>query len=593
MIIHALNDYYERMEKTHPGELAEFGFERKAIPVIFELTEKGELHQIYIDKDKNAATKYVLPKAVKRSVNIEANLLWDNAEYTLGLIRPGGKKENVKKRHRAFIEKIEQLDANDDCLGDIDKNALEAINFFLKQKNLKEIKQRNDFDEKYFETNPNISFKLVIDTGLICERPQFRQYLENSFTDSETKRLCLVTGSNAPIARLHPSIKGVFGAKTTGANIVSFDKEAFQSFNKKQGQNAPVSDSAVFKYTEALNYLLRRGSTQQVRIGDSSAVFWSEEGDEKFENAFLNLMAKPEKSIRKDDPNKNVAKVKSALEAFYKGCRISAEEDQRFYVLGLAPNVARIAVRFWKVTTIKELSTNILQHFKDIEICHYPNDVSEIPLFKLLSHVCLEYKTDNLPPNLAGELARSILDNSPYPYTLLTAAVRRNRAEQGISHPRAAIIKACLNRQIRHNQLNQQELCMALDIENTDIPYLMGRWFATLEKIQQDSHRGINATIKDRYYGAISSSPVSVFSILDRLKNHHLAKLENTGLRVTHEKRLDEIIGKLPAQLPKHFSLQEQGCFAIGYHHQRHDFFKPKQELTEQVSQSSSPDSGD
>ena len=598
MILQALNEYYKRMQTTHPGELAEFGFERKAIPVIIELTETGDVHQINIDADKNTNTAYILPKAVKRASNVAANLLWDNAEYALGLMREGGKPERVVKQHQAFIDRMAQLNN-----GDI---GLQAVMQFLRSLDLQVLQQRADFDEEFFQRNPNVSFKLASDVQLICERGNVRDAIRSArlFNVDDAAGICLITGQKATPERLHPSIKGVWGAQTAGANIVSVNNEisksgsnqgqtpAFSSYKKQQAYNSPISIHAAFNYSESLNYLLRKGSPQRIQIGDASTVFWSEEGYAEIENAFLRIMTIPKKTGKKDDPNKNARKVKSALEAFYRGSRLTEEDNQRFYVLGLAPNASRVAIRFWKVSTIKDISANIRQHYEDIHIVHSPQEVPEIPLPRLLSHLCLEYKLSNLPPNLSGEVARSILDNSPYPYTLLAAAVRRNKAEQKVSFPRAAIIKACLNRQIRQSQLSLKELTMALDLTNTDTPYLLGRWFATLEKIQEDSHPGINATIKDRYYGAISSNPVNVFSILDRLKNHHLGKLK-IGHRINKERLLGQIIDQLPAKLPNRFSLQEQGCFAVGYYHQRQDFYKPKENNAEQSLQSSNSESGE
>ena len=598
MILQALNEYYKRMQTTHPGELAEFGFERKAIPVIFELTKTGDIHQINIDTDKNTNTTYVLPKSVNRSVNIAANLLWDNAEYVLGLVREGGKPERVLKQHQAFIDRMAQLNN-----GDI---GLQAVMQFLGSLDLQVLQQRADFDEEFFQRNPNVSFKLASDVQLICERGNVRDAIRSArlFNVDDAAGICLITGQKATPERLHPSIKGVWYAQTSGANIVSVNNEisksgsnqgqtpAFSSYKKQQAYNSPISSHAAFSYTESLNYLLRKGSPQRIQVGDASTVFWSEEGHAEIENAFLQVMAMPEKARKKDDPNKNARKVKSALGAFYRGSRIAEEDNQSFYVLGLSPNVSRIAIRFWKVVTIKELAKNICQHFQDINICHPPKEYPAIPLPRLLSHLCLEHKLSKLPSNLSGEVVRSILDNSPYPYTLLAAAVRRNKAEQKVSFPRAAIIKACLNRQIRQSQLSLKELTMALDLTNTDTPYLLGRWFATLEKIQEDSHPGINATIKDRYYGAISSNPVNVFSILDRLKNHHLGKLK-IGHRINKERLLGQIIDQLPAKLPNRFSLQEQGCFAVGYYHQRQDFYKPKENNAEQSLQSSNSESGE
>ena len=572
MILQALNQYYQRMQKAHPGELAEFGFERKAIPVIIELTEAGDVHQICIDSDKNSNTEYLLPKAVKKSSGIKANLLWDNAEYTLGLVREGGRPDRVAEQHRAFTERVEALGGNDE--------GLQALKQFLHSFDLDTFQQRADFSEDAFKKNPNISFRLKGDTHLICERAAVREAVRSVQTSNDTDlAICLISGEKSAPERLHPAIKGVWGAQSSGANIVSFNLDAFTSFNKKQGANSPIGSRAAFNYTESLNHLLRKGSPQRIQLGDASTVFWSEQGDteigEKTESAFLQVMSIQEKADKKDDPNENARKVKSALEAFYRGSRIPEQDNQRFYVLGLAPNASRIAVRFWKVSTIKDISKNILQHYEDICIDHPKGEMPEIPLPRLLSHLCLEYKLKNLPPNLSGEVARSILDNRPYPYTLLAAAVRRNKAEQKVSFPRAALIKACLNRQIRQSQLSLTELAMALDLNNTDTSYVLGRWFAALEKIQEESHPGINATIKDRYYGAISSNPVNVFSILDRLKNHHLAKLEK-GQRINKERLLGEIVGKLPARLPNRLSLSEQGSFAVGYYHQRQDFFTSK-----------------
>ena len=567
MILQALNSYYQRMDAHQPGALAPYGLERKSLPVIIELDHQGGVHQINISKDKQAPKLYVLPKAVKRASGIAANLLWDNAEYVLGLTRPGGKAARVAEQHQAFVERLRQLRCND--------VGVQALLSFMESLDLSSLQQRSDFDAEFFATNPNISFQLAGDTCLICERPAVREAALASISAPSANDLegfCLVSGESASIERLHPSIKGVWGAQSSGANIVSFNLAAFSSFAKSQGANSTVSKRAGFQYTEALNYLLRKGSRQRLQIGDASTVFWAEEAHEEIEDAFQTLMGSTEKDETTDDPNQGTSAVKAALQAFYKGSRIDPSDDKAFYILGLAPNASRIAIRFWQVSNVRAISRNVCQHYKDISMAHPPNDQAEIALPRLLSNLCLGYKLSNLPPNLAGEVARSIFTNSPYPISLLAAAVRRNKAERHVSFPRAAIIKACLNR----NSLTTQEITMALDLDNTDTAYLLGRWFATLEKIQEESHPGINATIKDRYYGAISSSPVSVFGALDKLKNHHLSKLENTGAKVNKERLLGEIIAKLPANLPNQLALHEQATFAIGYYHQRQDFFTPK-----------------
>ena len=567
MILQALNSYYQRMDAHQPGALAPYGLERKSLPVIIELDHQGGVHQINISKDKQTPKLYVLPKAVKRASGIAANLLWDNAEYVLGLTRPGGKAARVAEQHQAFVERLRQLRCDD--------VGVQALLSFMASLDLSSLQQRSDFDAEFFATNPNMSFQLADDTCLICERPAVREAALASISSPSADDLegfCLVSGESASIERLHPSIKGVWGAQSSGANIVSFNLTAFSSFAKSQGANSPVGKRAGFQYTEALNYLLRKGSRQRLQIGDASTVFWAEEAHEEIEDAFQTLMGSTEKDETSDDPNQGTSAVKAALQAFYKGSRIEPSDDKAFYILGLAPNASRIAIRFWQVSNVRAISRNICQHYKDISIVHPANTTAEIALPRLLSNLCLGYKLSNLPPNLAGEVARSIFTGAPYPISLLAAAVRRNKAERKVSFPRAAIIKACLNR----NSLTTQEITMALDLDNTDTAYLLGRWFATLEKIQEESHPGINATIKDRYYGAISSSPVSVFGALDKLKNHHLSKLENTGAKVNKERLLGEIIAKLPANLPNQLALHEQATFAIGYYHQRQDFFTPK-----------------
>ena len=467
-----------------------------------------------------------------------------------------------------------------------DDVGLQALLLFMESLDLPSLQQRSEFDAEFFATNPNMSFQLADDTCLICERTAVRKAaldLKRKEDSESSTGLCLVVGETTKIERLHypikgvlqPDSRGVLRSNSKGANIVSFNLDAFSSFGKSQGANSPVSKRAGFQYTEALNYLLRKGSRQRLQIGDASTVFWAEEAHEEIENAFQTLMGSTEKDETTDDPNQGTSAVKAALQAFYKGRKIKISDDKRFYILGLAPNKSRIAIRFWQVSSVREISRNICQHYEDISIVHPPNTQAEIALPRLLSHLCLEYKLSNLAPNLAGEVARSIFTNSPYPISLLAAAVRRNKAERKVSFPRAAIIKACLMR-IQRNSSTTQEITMALDLNNADPAYLLGRWFATLEKIQEESHPGINATIKDRYYGAISSSPVSVFGSLDKLKNHHLSKLESTGAKINKERLLGEIIAKLPACLPNQLALREQATFAIGYYHQRQDFFTPK-----------------
>jgi len=356
--------------------------------------------------------------------------------------------------------------------------------------------------------------------------------------------------------------------------LVGFQKNSgFDSYGKEQGYNAPVGKSAEFAYTTALNTLLK--SSPRMLVGDAVSVCWSEKSSD-LENQIADFFSEPPK----DDPDRGVRAVESLFKSIKSGAFLADEnEKNRFYVLGLSPNAARIAVRFWIVGTVAGMAVKIKQHFDDLRIMHGPRDKDVFSLFRLLVSTAAQGKADNITPNLAGDTIRSILEGLPYPKTLLSAAVRRNRAEQEVTYYRAALIKACINRSTRFKNTSiKEELKMSLDENNTNIGYRLGRLFATLEKIQQEANPGINTTIRDRFYGAASGTPVAVFGNLMRLKNHHLAKLESAGRRIFFEKRLGQIIDGVEAKIafPTHLNLEDQGRFAIGYYHQMQDFFIKK-----------------
>ncbi len=499
---------------------------------------------------------------MKKTSGVAANLLWDNAAYVLGVARKG-KPERVEEQRQAFIDKIESLPtpARTDA-------GVQAVLNFLQRANAESLSQWTEWKE-IVETVPTLTFRLQGDIDLVCQRPATVEAVGLERDTTSADGVCLVTGETGEIARLHTAIKGVWGAKTSGANIVSFNLDAFNSYGKKQGANAPVSKHATFSYTTALNYLLRKDSPQRLQVGDASVVFWADRQTE-WETRIVDIFGEP----TKDDPDRNVRAVKSLYTAIDHGLLENDTGQTRFFALGLAPNAARIAIRFWQHGTVAEMAGRIKQHFDDLAIERSPGDPPYLSLFRLLVSVATQGKADNIPPNLGGELMRSILAGLPYPQTLLAAAVRRIRAECKVTYARAALIKAYSNRATRYSTPNiKEELRMSLDEANTNVGYRLGRLFAVLEKIQEEANPGINATIRDRFYGAASSTPVTVFSTLLKLKNHHLSKLDNRGRAVNLEKRVGEIMEGLsdfPAQLP----ITDQGRFAIGYYHQRQNFFK-------------------
>ncbi len=575
MILQALYEYYQRKADDPESGLSPFGFEWKEIPFVIELDPEGRLIQIE-DTRKSGGTKkkaraYLVPQGAKKTSGIAANLLWDNVEYVLGIprrVKAGQKKPDpgrVRQQNQAFLERIRSLPepAQSDA-------GVQAVLAFLADIPCKQLLRLPIWKE--LRQNPIVTFRLAGESDLVCQRPVVKRIiaeLAETAADSGTEGICLITGQKRNISRLHPAIKGVWGAQTSGANIISFNLDAFRSWGKEQGDNAPVGERPTFAYTTALNHLLRKGSRQRLQVGDSSTVFWAEK-ESDFERLVPDIFGDPPK----DDPDRNTEKIRALLHSIHAGRWTDDESQTRFYVLGLAPNASRIAVRFWQVTTVGELARCIVRHFKDIDIERGQKDPEFLPLSWMLRAIAVQGKKENIPPRLAGEFLRAILEGKPYPRTLLNAAVQRCRAEGKVTRSRAALIKGCINRATRYsNPENEEELTVSLDPKNTNIGYRLGRLFAVLEKIQKEASSGINTTIRDRYYGSASSTPRAVFPTLIKLSKHHLSKLDNRGREVNFERWLGEILDAID-DFPAHLSLEDQGRFAIGYYHQRQNFFK-------------------
>ena len=567
MILQALDAYYRRKQADpDPAKrLPAFGLEDKEIPFVLEIDIGGKLLNLADTRSavgkKKIGQRFLVPQGVKKTSGVAANLLWDTAEYVLG-IDTRGNPERVAEQHAAFRARIEALpeDVRQDdgilaVLAFLDTFRLEWLATFPALADIQ-------------ASNPVISFRLHGDVELVCQRPVVVAATAHQAEDA-SDGVCLVSGAPAAIERLHPAIKGVWGAQTSGANIVSFNLDAFNSYGKAQGANAPLGKAAVFAYTTALNHLLARDSRQRIQVGDTSTVFWAEESH-TLETAMPDLFGEPPK----DSPDRNTDAIKALYASVASGQFSVGGPNTRFHVLGLAPNAARISIRFWETSTAAELAKRIAQHFDDIAVARAPHDPEHLSLFRLLTGLALLNKADNIPPNLGGEVMRAILEGLPYPATLLNLAVARCRAEQKPTYARAAAIKASLNRFIRFRNSAEKEFTPMLDPTNTNPAYRLGRLFAALEKIQEDANPGLNATIRDRYYGAASSTPAAVFPTLLRLSKHHLGKL-NAGLAVNRERLIGEIMNGFDAATfpPRHLALPDQARFALGYYQQRQSFF--------------------
>lgn len=567
MILQALVEYYERKAADPENLMAPEGFEWKDIPFLVVIDQEGRFVRIEDTREgegKNRKVKsFLVPQGEKKTVGIKANLLWDGPEYLLGA-NPR-ERSDAAQRHAAFVEKMQLAFASHQ-----DHPAIAPILRFLASEPLSQVTavgaESPDWREA-LETNANMTFRVE---GRPAADPDILDLIADTSGDGDSG-LCLVTGQESQITRLHPAIKGVWDAQPSGAALISYNLPAFRSFGKEQNFNAPVGRRATFAYTTALNHLLRKDSGNRLQMGDASTVFWAQKPDSQFEKKVSLFFSSPQP--KKDDPDQGAADAKASLMAVVTGIP-PAESDSLFFILGLSPNAARVSVRFWHCGTVAEFADSFRRHLLDLEIVTPKFDQERMGLMFLLCSTVFGGKAENIPPNLAGNVMQAVLTNSPYPETLQQQCLRRIRAERQVSRPRAAILKACLNRKSRRKNLtNEKEITVSLDPTNTNPGYRLGRLFAVLEKIQEDANPGLNATIRDRFYGAASSNPVAVFPQLLKLKNHHLAKLESPGFRIGHEKRLAEIFDGIGNQMPAHLSMDDQAKFAIGYYHQRQALF--------------------
>lgn len=580
MILQELVRYYDRkaLDPDPAQRLPSRGLEDKEIPFIIELTADGRVNQLRdtrsLDGKKLRAQSFLVPLGEKKTSGVKANLLWDSAAYVIGVTRERKGKADVTppQAYRARIEALPDAVKAD--------AGIRAVLAALDRDDWSVLRTYTAMWPEIEKTNAVMTFQLAGDRELVCQRPAVIQAATTSVTaDDAPIRLCLVDGTQQRVQRLHMGLRGIRdpGGQAIKTLVAVNDGESpsFASYGKKQGLNSPVGHRSAFAYATALNHLLAFGSRNRVQIGDASTVFWSS-APSRFDGEFTLADFFGES---KDDPDRGVRAVRALFESLTSGKLPVGERDVEFFVLGLAPNAARISVRFWLRAPLAELAPRIAQHFTDLRVVRrFDNDPPSPSLFRLLSSLALQGKLDNVPPRLAGEWMRAILEGLPYPALLLNAAVNRCKAEQDVTYLRAAVLKAWLNRDYRRQHLDlpadHSHFKETLDMEHPDVPYRLGRLFAVLERIQQQAMPGINATIRDRYYGAASTSPVTVFTTLLRLKNAHLKKLAD-GPCVYFERLIGEVVGPM-TDFPRQLTLPEQGRFALGYYHQRQAFFARK-----------------
>lgn len=563
MILKALCDYYQRSKNLPP-----FGLEEKQIGFLLVINKDGDFLRFEDrrNEDRKSAASFLVKKSVGRSSAPVANYLYDNSAYIFGY----GDKD-PEKYYNTFKAKVEEV--YEKTPGNPNLSALHKFYQKAPDQHLARMKEDplwNDIVKSLSKKYAVFSFLLEGETKIMAEKQELIALLKDDKEGEES--ICLVTGKYG-----HPvettSATMIPGSQAT-AKLVAFQvKSGYDSYGKTQGANAPISEEAEFAYTTALNTMLGSPSRNKFLIASRTFVFWASsdsEASRKAEECVFDMLGF---AGNDDDPNSHIDKVKEVFKGIYSGT-IKTDVGDRFYILGLAPNSARIAVIYWADILLKDFATTISKHFDDMQIMDTRKEKKPyVGLKSILGAVTMSGKASDATPNLPDAVVKSIFQGYPYPYTLLSACIRRIRAEQKIGITRAAILKAYLN---RIND-NNKKLEVMLDKENTNPGYLCGRLFAVLDKIQEDAN-GINS-IRERYMNAASATPAAVFATILKLSQRHQDNLPTKGKQIYYDKLKQEILSKLDAYgFLSHLSLQDQGRFFVGYYHQYQDFFISKQE---------------
>lgn len=569
MILQALYEYYNRSK----GSLPAFGRELKEIGFLIVIDKNGNFIRFEDRRiDKKQAQKFLVKKSVGRTSAPVANYLYDNSAYVFGYSEKGDPKkclETFKENVQALYEALP------------DNADLKAVYSFY-QNDIIEVLERMKKDPLWPEIEKNLnkkystfSFLIEGDTKIVAEKEELLDLLGYDDVFGR-EQICLVSGQRGRAVETTTATM-IPGSQAT-AKLVAFQvNSGYDSYGKEKGFNAPISEEAEFAYTTALNHMLRSDSRNKFLIGNRTFLFWASKDDEAGKQAEESLFNMFGFNEQEDDPNRNIEQVRKTFSAIYSGS-LRTSLDDKFYILGLAPNSARIAVTYWSELPLKHFAALILRHFEDMEIADTRKEKKPyMGLRSILAAVTLGGKSSDATPNLPESVVKSIFQGLPYPYTLYAGCIRRIRAEQSLNITRAAIIKAYLNRQQNDNQ---KKIEVMLDDKNTNQGYLCGRLFAVLDKIQDEANN--QHSIRERYMNSASATPAAVFATILNLSYHHSEKL-NEGRKVWFEKIKQEIVDKIsPDGFPAHLDLQDQGRFFVGYYQQTQWFYTKKEEQTEE-----------
>ncbi len=574
MILQALVELYDRLAEK--GELERPGWQPVNVSYALQINDSGELVRAVSllvptmrgKKEVFAPRRMNVPAPVKRTVGIAANFLCDNSSYLLGVDQKG-KPERARNCFAACKELHEAL------LSGCDHPAAKAILRFFERWRPEEADRCAALEDCREEITSGANLVFMHGGEFAQDIPELRQAWDDAYGENADapEMRCLVTGERGPIAVLHPAIKGVRGGQPTGTSLVSFNARAFESYahDEGQGANAPVSARAAFAYGAALNWLIGN-EKNRVLLGDTTVVFWAEDAEPAYPMCFsFMLNGGDSDTFSQRDLTDAMKKLASGQPVDWNG--VPLHPENRFYILGLAPNAARLSVRFFLCDSFGAFVEHMREHYERLEIVRPAYDTQEsLPLWRLLSETVNQNARDKSPlPRLPGETMRAILSGAPYPETLYTQVQLRLRAGDELSRGKAAIVKAYLIRNTagcaRYPEY-KEALQVALNENNTSIPYLLGRLFAVLERAQlKAANYSINTTIRDRYFNSASSTPAVIFPILVNLHQAHFKKLKPQDQKFYGD-LVKQIYNGIGDNMPNRLSLQEQGVFQIGYYHQ-------------------------
>ena len=565
MILQALTRYYEDLLSR--GEIAAPGWSPAKISYALCLNGAGDLEQVIptmeeVTKGKKTVLQpqtFSLPAAVKRTVGIDANFLWDNSSYLLGVDQKG-KPERSRDCFAAAAQKHHAV------LDGVDSPIARAILTFFDTWQPEHAAEHPALTGQFEEVTAGANLLFRVD-GCYPQkddaiRAAWQSCRESSDPDA-VRMQCLVTGREDEITATHPAIKGVRNAQSSGAALVSFNAPAFCSYGREQNFNAPVGKYAAFAYTAALNHLLADRKNVQL-IGDTTVVCWAEGADPAYQSFFGTACFGAETGLSDDD-------LRAALKrlAELKPCDdLGIDPNRPFYILGLAPNAARLSVRFFLRDSFGRLMKNVNAHYERLEIVRPAYAKTNIlPLWAMLRETVNLNSRDKSPsPAMAGAATRAVFSGGPYPASLLEAVMLRIRAERNITWGRAAIIKAYYLKN-PHKDCPKEVLTVSLNEASTDTAYTLGRLFSVYEAVQQAANPGINTTIKDKYFNSAAAMPAGIFPVLNNLCQKHLRKLDGRQ-RVYYDKQIMTLKGILGESYPMRMTLAQQGSFDLGYYHQ-------------------------